>query len=291
MFKIVSDGSCEYSEQIAIKNDVHIVPFYVTFDGTTYLKEGIDIKKEEYFNRLVNEKNTFPKTSQPSPQDYIEAYTPFLKEGKDIISITISSKLSGSYQSAVNAAKELKETFPERKIIVIDSLSVSVGVALILNEMIKLRDSGHTIEDTSDFVLSTIKDIKLYFTLDSLEYLQRGGRIGKGSALLGGLLNLKPILSLTNGEVGPLTKVRGKKKALDTIIEYFETDIKGKEDDFEYAIVHIVNDKEAVEFKNKIIDKTGKDTSMETMAAGVTIGTHAGPGGIGLALIRKYKGT
>ena len=113
MFRLISDSGCDLSMEERQKYDVNVVPFYITFDQETHLKEGVDISTEEYFNRLLTQKNLFPKTAQPNPQDYIDACAPYLKDGKDILLLTISSKLSGSYNSAMVAADMLKEEYPE----------------------------------------------------------------------------------------------------------------------------------------------------------------------------------
>ena len=290
MFKIVSDSSCDFTEQMTAKHDITIVPFYVTFDGTNYLKEGVDIKKEEYFKRLVTDKNTFPKTSQPNPQDYIEACVPHLEQGFDLLILTISSKLSQSNNSANLAAKDLQEKHPGRKVIVIDSLSVTIGQALILHEIIKLRDKGFELQAAADFATSITKQGNLYFTLDTLEYLQRGGRIGKASAMVGGLLNLKPVMNIVNGEVSPVTKVRSKSKAKGDILDRIASEVAGKTEDLNFMIVNIQCPEEAEQWQKEIEQRLGITFDGPTLGAGTTIGTHTGPGGIGLGYVKKYKG-
>ena len=290
MFKIIADGACDFTEELASKNNVHIVPFYVTFDGTTFLKEGVDISNDDYFARLVSDKGTFPKSSQPSPEDYISACTPYLEEGSDILIVTISSKLSGSNQSASIAKAELIKQYPERKILIVDSMSATAGQALILHEIIMLRDKGISIEEAHSYGSEASKDVKIYFTLETLEYLQRGGRVGKASALIGGMLNLKPVLTIANGEANGIAKVRGKKKAMLEILDFFEKDIKGREDTLRYGIIHIRNLEEGKEFQKDIESKMGLEFLHEPVGIGATIGTHVGPGGVGLAFVPKYKG-
>ncbi|MCL1995751.1 MAG: DegV family protein [Defluviitaleaceae bacterium] len=290
MFKIISDSSCDFTEQMVTKHDITIVPFYVTFDGTNYLKEGVEITKDEYFYRLTTEKNTFPKTSQPNPQDYITACTPHLEQGFDLLVLTISSRLSQSNNSANVAAKQLQETYPKQKIAVVDSLSVTCGQALILYEMVRMRDMGLEVEAVADFTKKLHEQGKLYFTLDTLEYLQRGGRIGKASALLGGLLNLKPVMNIANGEVTPVAKVRGKSKAKGDIIDRVEAEVAGKTEDLSFMMVHIESKEEAEQWEKEIKQRLGITLEFPPLRAGTTIGTHTGPGGIGLAYVKKYKG-
>jgi DegV family protein with EDD domain len=290
MFKIISDGACDFTKELAEKHDVHIVPFYVTFDGNTFYKEGVDISNDDYFARLVSDKDTFPKTSQPSPEDYIEAYTPYLEAGQDVLILTISSKLSGSNQSATIAKADLEQKYPDRKILIVDSLSATAGEALLLFELIKLRNKGIDIEAAHAYGIEAAKEAKIYFTLETLEYLQRGGRVGKASALIGGMLNLKPVLSIVDGIANPVAKVRGKKKAMSEIVDIFAKDIEGRKDDLVYGIIHIRNLEEGREFQKELETNLNIPFEEEPIGIGATIGTHVGPGGIGLAFIPKYKG-
>ena len=288
MFQIISDSGCDFTKEEAKAKGVEIIPFYITFDQVNYLKEGIDIDTAEYFQRLRSEKNLFPKTSQPNPQDYIDLYTPHLEAGKDILVLTISSKLSGSNQSAKMAAEMLAESFPDRSIQVVDSYSASIGQGLILDEIVSMRDSGYSLERTVAIGEKIVKSTRLYVTLDSLEYLKRGGRVGPTTALVGGILGLKPILQVENGEVSQLDSVRGRKKALALIEEGMVATLKGEMDSVHMKIGHILSKEEAEQFKKnteKALNVTLEDAVVEVGAA---IGTHAGPGGIVFAYCKKH---
>ena len=289
MFQIISDGGCDFSKEEAKKYNVEIVPFYVSFDHENHLKEGVDISKEDYFKRLIAEKGLFPKTSQPSPQDYIDAYTPHLKAGKDILALSISSKLSGSFNSATLAIDILKEDFPERTITLVDSLSVTVGQGLILREIIKMRDAGFTLFKTALLAEKIIKSTRIYFTLDTIEYLKRGGRVGTVTALVGGILGLRPILQIEDGQVSQLDNVRGKKKALQLIEEAMVAALKDDIQNIELAIWHILSEDEAVQFKANTEKALGVKIVTPTTDVGAAIGTHAGPGALVFAYCRKYE--
>jgi DegV family protein with EDD domain len=157
MFQIISDAGCDLSPEEIQNSALKVVPFYVSFDQQNYMREGIEITKEAYFERLTTEKALFPKTSQPTPQDYVDAATPYLSEGKDILIFTISSKLSGSYASTVIAKDMLSEDYPDRKIEIMDSFNVSVGQGLILREIVKMRDAGYTLEKVVETAEKVIK--------------------------------------------------------------------------------------------------------------------------------------
>ncbi|MCL2874079.1 MAG: DegV family protein [Defluviitaleaceae bacterium] len=288
MFQIISDGSCDFSNEEVRKYEIDIVPFYITFDQSTYLKEGIDITKDSYFNRLLTEKNLFPKTSQPNPQDYIDIYTPHLKEGKDIVSLTISSKISGSYNSAVIAAEMLKDDFPDRNIAVIDSESACIGQGLILKEMVKMRNAGLSLDKTVELTGKVLKTTRLYFTLDTLEYLKKGGRIGPTTALVGGILGLRPILQFLNGEVSQIDNVRGKKKALELMEEAAVEALRNEKDNVCVSVGHILSEQDAAGFKMGLETELGIKVNEPIVEVGATIGTHAGPGAFAFSYCKKY---
>jgi len=289
MFQLISDGGCDFTKEEALKYNVDIVPFYVTFDQNTFLKEGVDISKEEYFKRLLADKNLYPKTAQPSPQDYIDAYTPYLKAGKNIISITISSKLSGTYNSATLAADTLKDEYPDRTIIVIDSLNVAVGQGLLLREIIKMRDKGYSVTETAKIAEDIKKTIRIYFTLDSLEYLRRGGRVGPTTALVGGILGLRPILQVVDGAVDQLDSVRGKKKVSQLIVEGVTAALKDDIENICVSVAHILNQEDAAMLKASLETSLGTKITNPVVEIGATVGTHAGPGALAIAYCKKYE--
>jgi len=289
MFQLISDGGCDFTKQEVKKHGVVVVPFYVTLDQETYLKEGVDISKEAYFSRLATDKSLFPKTAQPSPQDYIDAYTPVLEAGKDIISLTISSKLSGTYNSATLAANMLQEEFPNRKVIVIDSLSCAIGQGLLLKEMIKMRDAGFSMTKTARYAEEIKKSIKIYFSLDTLEYLKKGGRVGPTTALVGGILGLRPILHIVDGAVEQLESVRGKDKVLKLLEEGIVEALEGEMQNVNLSIGHILREGDAIQFQTNLEKALKFKSESPVVEVGATIGTHAGPGALAIAYCKKFE--
>lgn len=288
MFQIISDGGSDFSKEEIAVHGIEVVPFYVNF-GDAFLKVGVDITTEEFFNRLTAEKGIFPKTSQPNPHDYIEVCEPYLQKDQDIILFTISSKLSGSHNSAMVAANILKEEYPDRKIVVIDSLNGSVAQGLILREMIKMRDAGYTLERTATLTEAVMKTTRVYFTLDTLEYLKRGGRVGPTTAFVGGVLGLRPILQLENGEVSQLDNVRGKKNVLRLIEEALVGALSDEKENVNISIGHIFSEKEAMTFKASLESALGIQIDTPITEVGATIGAHAGPGALAFAYCKKYE--
>jgi len=289
MFQIISDSGCDFTREEVQAYNIDVVPFYITFDEGVSLREGVDISHADYFQRLLDDKRLFPKTSQPNPQDYLDIYTPHLMAGKDILVLTISSKLSGSYASAKIAAEVAKEEYPERTITVVDSLSGSVGQGLILREIINMRDAGFTLDKAAEVAEKVIKTTQVYFTLDNLEYLKKGGRVGPTTALVGGILGLRPILYLVDGNVSQLDNVRGKKKALKLIEEAMVEALKDEKQNIRLSIGHILSEDDAVTLKTNIDDALDISSPNPITSVGATIGTHAGPGALAFAYCKKYQ--
>jgi len=285
-FKIVTDASCDLPPELLDKYDISDVRFYVTFDGSNYLKESVDITHAEYFRRLDTEPN-FPKTSQPSPQDYIDVFTPALQKGEDVICFCISSKLSGSYQSAVNAAEILKEEYPDRKVRVIDTEHAFISMSLMILRAVKFRDEGADVDTAADYLEKIKKDTEIFIALETLENLRRGGRIGGAAAFVGGILNLKPVVRLEDGELRPITKVRGRNKSISTLIEEMKKRINGKTDEYEYMVGHARCEEDGKMLKTSLEEALGIKIDTPLLDTGVTIGTHIGLGAVAIAYSRK----
>ncbi|MCL2236507.1 MAG: DegV family protein, partial [Defluviitaleaceae bacterium] len=278
MFQLISDGGCDFTKEEAAQLGVEIIPFFVSFDQSTFLKEGVDISKEDYFKRLAEDKSILPKTSQPNPQDCIDHYEPYLKAGKDLIVLTISSKLSGTHNSATLAADMISDDYPDRKIIVVDSLNGSAGQNLILREMVKMRDAGFTIDKIAELATEVIKTTKLYFTPGNLEFLKRGGRVGPTTARVGGLLGLHPILHVVDGAVDQLDSVRSKNK-YSQLEEGAIAALKGSQD-VSVCIGQISNEAVATSFKNNMESELGIKIEAPIVSVGAAIGSHIGPGSL-----------
>ena len=289
MYEIISDGGCDFSKEEALLNNITVVPFYISFDQVKHLKEGVDISREEFFKKLISEKNLFPKTSQPNPQDWLDIMRPKAEAGLDIILVTISSKLSGSYNSAQLAAGMLREEFPNCRVVLFDSLNCSVGQGLILREIIKMRNSGYTLEESTRLAEEVRASTHIYFTLDTLEYLKRGGRVGPTTALVGGILGLRPILQLVNGEISQLDSVRGKKKALQLIEEGIVFALQNDAKNINMSIGHILNATEAKGFGSRTEAALGIKLTGSITDVGAAIGTHTGPGAMAFAYCRKLE--
>ena len=286
-FIILSDSSCDLPENSRQQFNIDVVPFYISFDKENYLKENIDIKIYDFYEKIVSEK-IIPKTSLPSMEDYCEYFKKHLDNGLDILCFTICSELSGSYQSAINAANIMLEDYPERKILVIDSRKATVAQGLLVIEASKMQKAGFSIEETFEKMEQLKHEGIIVFTIDTLEYLQKGGRIGKASALAGSLLNIKPILLLDNGILEPHSKVRGRKKSLSETLKIFNEYIEDDINKYEIAIAHAHCKDEAIELEKNLNEKYNIKLSYPIFDIGVTVGAHTGATAIGVGFIKKF---
>lgn len=285
-YKVISDSSCDLSEDTISENNIGIVPFYISFDDTNYLKEGIEISNFEFYGQLITHK-TFPKTSLPTPQDYIDSFTPHLKEGKDILCICISSKFSGSYQSAITAMQTLREEYHTSTIQIVDSYTATACQGLTVMEAVKLLKSGKSVAEVAMLLENNKARSNLVFTVDSLEHLQKGGRIGKVAAFAATVLNIKPIINLYNGELIPSTKVRGRKKALSEVIEGIKNHTMDNPNGYNYAILKSPYNTEADNFKQQLIAELNLTDEISVSDIGITVGAHSGDTAIGVACFPK----
>ncbi|WP_147802357.1 DegV family protein [Alkalicoccus halolimnae] len=280
---IVTDSTADIPASLAEDLSIRVVPLKVHFGNETY-EDGVDLTSEQFYKKL-KEAGTIPTTSQPTPNQFEEAYKKIFKEtGSDIISIHLSSKLSGTFQSAYIAQQTLGEEVPLE---VIDSKRASYAIGVIVVEAAQMAGKGASKEEIVNRINEMLEETSVYFMVDTLEYLQKNGRIGKASALVGSLLKIKPILSLTEeGEVYPFEKVRGNKKAVQKILSEFTRLYNGKP--LHVGISHAEAEKEAEHFMSRM--KEQFDVQQEVITnIGPVIGTHVGPGTISIAVTPLYR--
>lgn len=293
-FHIISDGSCDLPTKLVEERNITVVPFYVSFDGEHYLKENVDIGIRDFYQQMVDNKGVYPKSSMPSIHDYEEVFLPFAEAGTPVICICITTKFSGSMQSAVNARALVQETYPNAKITVIDATVNTVLQGQYVLEAANLRDNGTSYEDT----VARLEEIKgtgrIFFTVGDMEYLQHGGRIGKVAALAGSVLNIRPIITLKQGEIFPSGIGRGRRrstqKALDLLLGYLKESPLGI-DCYSIAVGYGYDYEEGVAFRDHALDtlrENGYDVKdIPLYQIGATIGVHTGPYPLGFGIIEK----
>ena len=218
MFKIFSDTPCDFTVEYAESLGVTIVPLYVSFDGENYLKAQYELTTEDFYNRMTSEK-VYPKTSMPSVHDYIDYFMPYVKENTPIIAITISTLFSGSFNSANMAADQIREEYPDAQITVINSQLNSAAQELLVYEAVRMNRDNVPYETAIKVLDEMTKLGTVYFVIEGLDYLQKGGRIGKVASLITGMLNIRPVLYLNNGEISISSITRTRKKSVTGVLE------------------------------------------------------------------------
>lgn len=293
-YQIVSDGSCDLSPELVERWNIKVVPFYVSFDGENYKKEIVEVPIREFYQKMVDNKKLYPKSSLPSVEDFVKAFEPIAKQNIPIICICITTKFSGSLNSANNAKNIIQDKYPDAKITVIDSMLDTVLQGLYVIEAAKMQEAGWSYEDT----VTKLEEIKLtgriIFTTASMDYLQKGGRIGKLTGLLSSTLRIQPLIILKEGEIFPSGITRNRKKALKCLIElakkHFE-EIKESPDKYSFAVGYGYDYREAEEFRTQLLESLGEYSNIKEIPIfqiGATIGVHTGPHPLGMGLIRRF---
>ena len=275
--RIIADSGCDITQEEARELGIEILPIKTIFGETEY-RDGIDLTHEEFFEKLI-ESDIFPTTSQVSPFEYEQKYEEIKKDGDQAIVITLSSKLSGCFQSANIAAEDYEGiVFP------VDSLSVTAGERILIEYAVRLREQGIQIQEIIEKLEEKKHKIRLIALLDTLEYLKKGGRISAAAAMAGALLSIKPVVAIENGEVTVLGKARGSKAGNNMLREMVN---KEGTIDFSMPFALVYSG-----LSDELLQKYKKDNrdlfedavgDIQGYSLGCAIGTHIGPGAIGTA--------
>ena len=279
---IVTDSTTAIPPAIANEQNLTIVPLSVNWDGESFL-DGIDITTDSFYSRLKKSK-TLPTTSQPSAGAFSEVYKKLLDEGYDILTVVISSKISGTWDSAIQGAEGL----PKDRLIVLNSLQASMPLAIIALLTSDAALKGASLLECKNIAVDISERIQTLFVVDTLEYLHKGGRIGAAARFLGTALNLKPILKLQNGAIQPLEKVRTFKKAISRVFEIAEVDL-GKQGRIDYLGVLSADSPKLSEEITSTARQRFKVKNEFISEISPVIGVHVGPGAVGLVYLPEKK--
>ena len=294
VYHIISDGSCDLPSELVQEKNITVVPFYVSFDDEHYQKEIVEIGIRDFYQQMVDRKGVYPKSSMPSVQDFVDVFLPLAEEGIPAICICITTKFSGSYQSASNAAQIVKEEYPDARIAVIDSTVDTVLQGQYVLEAVELRDSGMSYEKA----VARLEEIKetgrIFFTVGDMEYLQHGGRIGKVAAVAGSVLGIRPVITLKQGEIFPSGIGRSRKrtteKSLELLVDYLAKSSLGAEC-YSISVGFGYDIEEGKEFRDHVLETLKKKgyavKEIPTYQIGATISVHTGPYPLGLGVIEK----
>ena len=291
--QIITDGSCDLPKELTKEKDIKVVPFYVSFDGEIYLKEMEELDIREFYQKMVDHPNVFPKTSMPSVDDYYQVFEPLAKQGVPMICICITTKFSGSMQSATTARDMILEQYPDARINVIDAPVNTVLQGLYVLEACRLRDLGWEYDRLVKRILEIRESGRIFFTIGSIDYLKHGGRIGKLAGIAGSALKIKPLITLKAGEIfnSGISRNREKSmlKVIDMLKEYLD-EVHAKPGEYSFAVGFGYDYEEACRFKEKLRDLVKERLGIDEITIyqiGATIGVHTGPYPIGVGIIHR----
>jgi len=276
MLRIVTDGAADILPEWEKEYGIDMIPVNILFGEKSYL-QGVELDNEGFY-KLVDESKRVPKTSQPSPHQFVEFYRKIAQKGDTILSIHITAVLSGTYASSISAAKELKGEF---NVIPIDSAVGSLGIGLMCREARKMERAGKSVDQIIKYLENIKHNIRVILTLDTLEYAKMSGRVKTLQAALASLLNVKPIAILRNGDLNMAERVRTRKAALDRVIQIAEEEYGNKP--VYLAVVHARDPKSG----NSLLEEAKnhfncKETMMSELS--ISIAANLGPGTVGLII-------
>lgn len=274
--KIVVDSTVDLIPEV--KNRVKVVPLSIFFGETEY-QDGVTITPDKFYEMLVSG-DVLPTTSQPTPAAFEDAYRELVEAGNEVVVITIASKLSGTYQSATIAAGE----FPG-KVFVVDSRTAALGSGVLAKYALDLAEAGWSGEQILNELMEKRSKVHLYAIVDTLEYLKKGGRLSPTVAFVGGMLNLKPIISVENGVINTVGKARGSKAAFAMLTK--ECEANGGVDFEKPALLGYTGNDDSQLRKYMEANAQLWDSNTPTSIVGPTIGVHAGPGAVAVGFFSK----
>lgn len=277
--KIICDSLSDIPKELIEKYDIEVVPLTVILDGKEY-KDGIDISNDDFY-KILREENAYPKTSQATYAQFKEVFDKYVNEGRKILYIAGSSAATGTYQSAVMAKNDT-----EGEIYTYDSQTLTYLVGLLVAKAAQMAQEGKEIEEIISEIDKLREKTYVLFSVDTLEYLQKGGRISSTKAAIGSILNIKPILDIKNGLVAPVCQVRGKKNVISKMVEIIKENCGTDFSDQTMYIAYSDDFKERDRLTEALKEQFNPK-SIEYFQIGTVIGSHAGPGLTGIVCFKK----
>lgn len=286
-FVLTCCSTADMTKEYFSERNIPFVSFHFTIDGKEYVDDlGQSMSFEEFYRRI--DEGAMPTTSQVNVGQFVDFFEPFLKDSKDILHISLSSGLSGSYNSACIAKEELLAKYPDRKIEIVDSLGASSGYGLLTDMAADMRDNGESIENVYEWLEENKLNIHHWFFSTDLTHFRRGGRVSATSAVVGGILNICPLLNMSHdGKLIPREKVRGKKNVILKMVEKMKTHAK---DGTNYSGKCFISNSACYEDARRVADLVEEnfpdlDGKVIINSVGTVIGSHTGPGTVALFFI------
>lgn len=286
-YVITTDNNADLPDEYYQDHEVGCTYLSYNIDGQAYTHETF-LPVEEFYQKM--REGSMPTTAQVNPEQARELFEPILKQGKDILHIAFSSGLSGTYNSVKLAAEELLEEYPGRTIRVIDSLCASLGQGLLVHEAVLRREQGVSLEENAQWVEDHKKNIVHMFTVDDLFHLHRGGRVSKATAVVGSMLNLKPVLHVDDeGKLVAIGKVRGRKKSLLALVDGMKEKIGSYADNCDTVFISHGDCEEEARFVEKKVKEIYDINTVIINHVGPVIGAHSGPGTMALFFLGDQR--
>lgn len=289
-FEIISDGACDLSDDAVSRLGIRVIPFYVAYDEGEYLKEKTDFSVQEFYQKLIDNPEVFPKTSMPTAEDYMSEFARAYELGKDVLCVTISKKFSGSLNSALMARDMFLDDHPDARIEVLDSILLSCPQGLLIREIVRMKENGLSLDEIVVRAEELKNTGRCYFTINGLTYLQKGGRIGKLTSIVGNILKISPLIVAKDGEIQSWGIALSRKRAIMKILDKFKSTLHKYNLNIEDYIIQVgygSSVEEGIELAQKFEEIFHKKIELFDQI-GATIAVHTGPYPIGIAFIRKY---
>lgn len=292
-FKVVTDGSGDLSDELLRERNITVVPFFVQLGSGDYLTQHRDITETQFYEWMVANPKLFPKSSMPSTQSYVDVFKKAAQEGEELLCLCITKKFSNSYQTACIARQLVLEEYPDAKIVVKNTQVNTVLQGLVVLEACELRDAHIPLETASERLDEIIPTGRIFFTIGSLDYLAAGGRIGKLAGKVSGVLGIRPIITLKEGEIFSSGMVRGRAKSLDKVVDVAMDYVKNTfktADEFSAVVGYCYDKVEAEAFSERVeglLSGLGLPVKAPCRIISSPIGVHTGPHALGFACVKK----
>ena len=297
MFDIITDSACDLTPETAAKLNIEVVPFYVSLDGEHYRKEGKEIAVRDFYQFMVDNPSAYPKTSLPSLEDFETAFRAHAEAGRPVLCLCFTSKMSGCVGSARNARELVLEDYPDARIEVMDSTAATVTESIVVENAVAMRDAGCSLDEAVDWLSAERATNHIFFTVGNLDYLIKGGRIGKVTGRAANSLGIKPMILFKEGEIFSAGVARGRQKSFEKALEQlmaYLSERNATPDDYCITVGYGYDEEE------------GRRLWMQTRAAlrakypasqcevgllqiGCTFAVHTGPYALGMGIMRRWK--
>lgn len=286
-FVITTDSNSDLPEEYITENQIGIIPHYYDLDGITYGDE-INLTPKQFYDKMREGK--MPTTMASNPAVILDTFRKYAEDGLDILHLSFSAALSGGCSNVMAGGREVAEEYKESNIIVIDTCNVSLCQGMIVMKAVELKKAGKSIEEVAQWIRDHLQNFCVQFTVDDLFHLNRGGRISKTTAIMGTVINVKPILYVNEGgALLPLSKVRGRKRALSTIVDNMEERMGTFKDNIELICIVHGDSLEDARYVEELIKSRFQPKNIIINTISPSIGAHSGPGAIGICFMGERK--